>query len=142
LIPVAIEASLTGVPFTIFGDDYPTNDGTAVRDYVHVQDLAAGHLLALKYLLQNRQSRAFNLGTGQGHSVRQVMEMIECVAQRRVPYKVAERCPGDPPVLVADARAAREELEWVPVSSSLQQIVQSAWAWHTRERKFTASAAR
>jgi UDP-glucose-4-epimerase GalE len=140
LIPLAIEASLTGVPFTIFGGDYPTEDGTAVRDYVHVEDLAAAHLLALKYLLKNGQSRAFNLGTGKGHSVRQVLETIERVAQRPVPYRVANRRPGDPPVLVADARLAQQVLGWVPVASSLHEIIQSAWAWHTKGRKVMASA--
>ncbi|HZR59052.1 MAG TPA: UDP-glucose 4-epimerase GalE [Terriglobales bacterium] len=140
LIPLAIEASLTGVPFTIFGGDYPTEDGTAVRDYIHVEDLAAAHLLALKYLLENGQNRAFNLGTGKGHSVRQVVEMIECVAQKPVPYNVAGRRPGDPPVLVADARVAQQVLGWVPVASSLHEIIQSAWAWHVKSRKTIASA--
>src|SRR5581483_8123768 len=138
LIPLAIEASLTGVPFTIFGGDYPTEDGTAVRDYIHVEDLAAAHLLALKYLLENGQNRAFNLGTGKGHSVRQVVEMIECVAQKPVPYNVAGRRPGDPPVLVADARVAQQVLGWVPVASSLHEIIQSAWAWHVKSRKTIA----
>jgi UDP-glucose-4-epimerase GalE len=135
LIPLAIDAALTGVPLSVFGTDYPTEDGTAVRDYIHVDDLASAHLLALDYLLKQGTSRAFNLGTGQGHSVREVLEMVEQVSKIAVPHRATERRPGDPPVLVADNRAAIELLRWMPKRSSLREIVESAWLWHSRTHK-------
>jgi UDP-glucose-4-epimerase GalE len=140
LIPLAIEATLTGVPLSVFGTDYPTEDGTAVRDYIHVDDLASAHLLALDYLLKQGTSRAFNLGTGQGHSVREVLEMVEQVSKIAVPHRAAERRPGDPPVLVADSRAAKELLDWTPQRSSLREIVESAWLWHSRTHKMKTKA--
>jgi UDP-glucose-4-epimerase GalE len=132
LIPMAIQAALTGSTLPIFGTDYPTEDGTAVRDYVHVEDLAAAHLLALEYLIKGGTSRAFNLGSGQGHSIRQVVNMVEQVSGRKVSYQETQRRPGDPPVLVAENRAAGEFLGWKPRKSSLRQIVESAWNWHSR----------
>jgi UDP-glucose-4-epimerase GalE len=131
LIPRAIQAVLTGKPVDVFGTDYPTSDGTAIRDFVHVVDLAAAHLRALEYLQAGKGSRTFNLGTGEGHSVRQVLAMIEKVTGREVPQRTADRRAGDPPVLVADPRAAREALAWTPQHSSLHEIVASAWAWHS-----------
>lgn len=134
LVPLAIQAALTGVPLQVFGTDYPTDDGTAVRDYIHVDDLAHAHLLALEYLRKGGSSRAFNLGTGHGYSVRQVLEMVETVGGIPVPHHAAPRREGDPPVLVADNRAARDVLGWTPKNSSLRQIVESAWKWHRRAR--------
>jgi len=135
LIPLAINAVLSGVPLSVFGTDYPTEDGTAVRDYIHVDDLASAHLLALDYLLKDGTSRAFNLGTGQGHSVRQVLEMVGHVGKTPVPHVAADRRHGDPAVLVADNRAAIDSLGWVPQRSSLREIVESAWLWHTSSVK-------
>jgi UDP-glucose-4-epimerase GalE len=135
LIPLAIEAVLTGVPLSVFGADYPTQDGTAVRDYIHVDDLASAHLSALEYLLKVGANRAFNLGTGKGHSVREVIEMVERVGKKPVPCRAAERRLGDPAVLVADSRAAKELLGWTPQRSSLREIVESAWLWHTKSAK-------
>jgi UDP-arabinose 4-epimerase len=135
LIPLAIEAVLTGGPLSVFGTDYPTEDGTAVRDYIHVDDLASAHLSALEYLLKEGASRAFNLGTGKGHSVREVIEMVERVGKKPVPYRAADRRPGDPPVLVADNRTAVELLGWRPQRSSLHEIVESAWLWHSKTHK-------
>jgi UDP-glucose-4-epimerase GalE len=140
LIPLAIDAALTGVPLSVFGTDYPTEDGTAVRDYIHVDDLASAHLLALDYLLKRGTSRAFNLGTGQGHSVREVLEMVEQVSKIAVPHRTAERRPGDPPVLVADNRAVIEILGWMPKRSSLREIVESAWLWHSRTHRMKTEA--
>lgn len=134
LVPLAIQAALSGVPMQVFGTDYPTEDGTAVRDYIHVDDLAVAHLQALEYLKKSGASRAFNLGTGRGHSVRQVLDMVEEVSEIAVPYHAAPRRAGDPPVLVADNRAAQEALGWTPKASSLRQIVESAWKWQTRAR--------
>ncbi len=132
LIPLAIQAAITGVPLAIFGTDYPTEDGTAVRDYIHVDDLAEAHLLAIDYLLKEGKSRALNLGTGQGHSVRQVLKMVEQVSGLKAPWQAAARRPGDPPTLVADNQAAAEVLGWRPEHSSLREIVESAWRWHSR----------
>ena len=140
LIPLAIEAVLTGVPLSVFGTDYPTEDGTAVRDYIHVDDLASAHLSALEYLLRHGTSRAFNLGTGKGHSVREVIEMVERVGKKPVPYRAANRRPGDPPVLVADSRAAKELLGWTPQRSSLREIVESAWLWHAKSAKLKSTS--
>jgi UDP-arabinose 4-epimerase len=134
LVPLAIRAALTGVPLQVFGTDYPTEDGTAVRDYIHVDDLARAHLLALEYLKKGGSSRAFNLGTGHGYSVRQVLDMVQEVSGIAVPYQAAPRREGDPPVLVADNRAAKDLLGWTPKSSSLRQIVESAWKWHSSTR--------
>ena len=130
LIPLAIEAALTGVPLSVFGTDYPTEDGTAVRDYIHVDDLASAHIAALEYLIKKGTSRAFNLGTGEGHSVREVLQTVESVGKMAVPYRAAARRPGDPAVLVADNRAAIELLGWRPQRSTLREIIESAWHWH------------
>jgi UDP-glucose-4-epimerase GalE len=132
LIPLAIEAALTGVPLPVFGSDYPTEDGTAVRDYIHVEDLASAHIAALEYLIKGGTSRAFNLGTGQGHSVRQVLDMVEQAGKTVVPFRAAARRSGDPAILVADNRAAIEFLGWSPQRSSLREIVESAWIWHAK----------
>ncbi len=132
LIPLAIQAALGGAPLSIFGMDYPTKDGTAIRDYVHVEDLASAHLAALEYLLDGRTSRAFNLGTGQGHSVREVVQAVEQIAQTPVPCRFDQRRPGDPAILVADARLAAQELHWQPKRSTLLEIIQSAWQWQVR----------
>jgi len=137
---LAINATLTGVPLSVFGTDYPTEDGTAVRDYIHVDDLALAHLLALDYLLKQRTSRAFNLGTGQGHSVHEVLEMVEQVSKIAVPHRAAERRLGDPPVLVADSQAAKQLLGWTPQRSSLREIVESAWLWHSRTHEMKTKA--
>lgn len=131
LIPLAIQAALTGKPLSIFGSDYATKDGTAVRDYIHVDDLASAHLSALNYLLRQGPSRAFNLGTGHGYSVREVIQAVEEAAQRAVPYQTSGRRPGDPPILIADNQAASKELNWKP-QLSLAQIVESAWSWHSK----------
>jgi len=132
LIPLAIKAALTGVPLSVFGSDYPTEDGTAVRDYIHVEDLASAHIAALEYLIKKGTSRAFNLGTGKGHSVREVLQTVERVSKIAVPYRAADRRPGDPAILVADNRAAIELLDWKPKRSSLLEIVESAWIWHAK----------
>lgn len=134
LIPLAIRAVLSGQPVSIFGADYATSDGTCIRDYIHVDDLASAHLLALEYLLKGGSSRAFNLGTGQGHSVRQVVRMVEEVAQAPVPHQVDKRRPGDPSMLVADSKAARQVLGWAP-KFTLREMVESAWTWESKRRK-------
>jgi UDP-arabinose 4-epimerase len=135
LIPLVIQAALGQRPLVeVYGDDYPTPDGTAIRDYVHVQDLAEAHVQALRYLLDGGANVALNLGTGQGHSVRDVIATVERVGGRPVPRRIAPRRPGDPPALVADAAKALTVLGWQPKLSSLDTIVETAWRWHEQRR--------
>lgn len=129
LIPLAIEAALGArEPLKIFGDDFPTPDKTAVRDYIHVTDLASAHVLALEKALADPFSLALNIGTGNGYSVKQVVDAVSQHA--KVPFSITARRAGDPPSLVADARLAQKELNWKPTNSSLQEIIQSAYYWH------------
>jgi UDP-arabinose 4-epimerase len=133
LIPLAIRAALTpDFQFSLFGADYPTPDGTAIRDFIHVSDLASAHVLALKYLEDGKPSRAFNLGTGQGYSVSEIVANIEAITGRRVNLQVLPRRPGDPAELRADPRAAIEELHWTAKHSSVSEIISTAWQWAVR----------
>jgi UDP-glucose 4-epimerase len=130
LIPIVLQAAAGMRPsVSVYGDDYPTPDGTAVRDYVHVQDLAAAHVLALQAVTPG-EARAFNLGNGQGYFVREVIDVVRDVTGREVVAESAPRRAGDPPVLVADAAAARRDLGWAPRIPGLRDIVASAWTWH------------
>jgi UDP-glucose 4-epimerase len=129
LIPLVVRAVLTGQPVTVFGDDYPTPDGTCIRDYIHVNDLAGAHVAALDHLLAGGVSGAFNAGTGQGHSVMEVIRAVERVAGRRVPYEVGARRAGDPPELVADSSNLQKTLGWQPRIRGLEEMVASAWAF-------------
>jgi UDP-glucose 4-epimerase len=131
LIPNVLFAAAGRAPeLTVFGTDFPTRDGTAIRDYVHVLDLADAHVLALEALQSSGDSLgAFNLGMRDGATVREVVESVERVTGRTVPVRYAERRPGDPPVLIADATRAREVLGWVPKRSTLDEMVRSAWEW-------------
>ena len=118
----------------IYGTDYATPDGTAIRDYIHVHDLAQAHVLALGHLLGGGDSVALNLGTGQGHSVREVIAAAERVTGRAIARRETPRRAGDPPRLVADARKAQAMLNWTPRLSGIADILASAWAWHTRPK--------
>jgi len=139
LIPSAFEAIHGERPeLEIFGTDYPTPDGTCIRDYIHVNDLAEAHVRGIEYL-ENGASTALNLGTGQGSSVREVLATIEQVAGKRVPQRFVARREGDPPELVADPSLARKVLGW-KAKRSLQDIVASAWKWDQSRRKAMASA--
>jgi UDP-glucose-4-epimerase GalE len=131
LIPLTIGAAMGGPRLRILGDDYPTADGTAVRDYIHVTDLADAHVRALDYLLDGGASAQFNCGTGTGHSVRQVVDMIERVSGKRVPLEIAPRRIGDAPVLVADAARINQTLGWKPHYSGLETICKTAWRWYS-----------
>ncbi len=132
-IPLAIRAALGRLPrFHVFGTDYPTPDGSAIRDYVHVSDLADAHVLALEYLLAGGSSTALNLGTGLGHSVLQVVAAVEAETGQHVTLERAARRPGDPAVLVADAARARATLGWTPAITDLREIVRTAVAWERR----------
>lgn len=136
LIPLALDAVAgRGKPLTVFGDDYPTADGTCIRDYIHVGDLAEAHVLALDALDGFDGPRAFNLGTGQGVSVRQVLDTVERVTGKAVPHSLGPRRPGDPAELVADPSRARAQLGWTPRSSDMDSVVASAWAWHRKAHR-------
>jgi len=140
LIPLAIQAALGRRPaLEIYGTDYPTPDGTAIRDYVHVADLADAHIAALPYLRQGGASVALNLGAGRGYSVQEVIREVERVSGRPVPVNRAERRAGDAPALVADPRRAGEVLGWAPRSSSLAMIVETAWRWCAERRAAVAA---
>jgi UDP-arabinose 4-epimerase len=133
LIPLVLRAALgRGTPVEIYGTDYPTRDGTAIRDYIHVSDLAEAHLRALGDLAAGGDSAAFNLGTGNGCSVREVIAAVERIGGRAVPHREAARRPGDPPELVADPALARARLGWQPRHSDLDTIIGTALAWETR----------
>jgi len=117
----------------VFGADYDTPDGTAVRDYVHVIDLADAHIRALNYLRGGGSTEALNLGNGSGYSVMQVIESVSRVAEHDVPFTLGARRPGDPPILVASADRARQLLGWVPQHSEVDAVVSNAWASGTPE---------
>jgi UDP-galactose 4-epimerase (EC 5.1.3.2) len=114
---------------TIFGDDYPTRDGTCVRDYIHVLDLASAHILAME-ALDRLGERRYNLGNGQGFTVREVIETARKVTGHPIPAVVGPRRPGDPAVLVASSETIRAELGWQPRFTDLESIIASAWEWH------------
>ena len=139
LIPNALKAaSGTGQALTIFGDDYPTRDGTCIRDYIHVEDLADAHLKAMDYLQQHTGFAAFNLGNGQGFSVNEVFAACEAVVGANIPHTIGARREGDAAILVADASRAREVLNWAPCQAEIGKIVESAWAWErVRSTKYT-----
>jgi UDP-glucose 4-epimerase len=131
LIPLAIQAAMgqRGM-LKIFGNDYNTHDGTCVRDYVHILDLAEAHLLAVRHLRDGGDSRQYNLGNGQGFSVREVIETVSRVSGREVPHEDAERRPGDPGTLIASSEKIRTDWGWQPKYPNLETIVEHAWAWH------------
>ncbi len=135
LIPNALRAAAgMGDPLRLFGNDYPTPDGTCIRDYVHVDDLAAAHLAALEYMAERPGAHRFNLGNGNGFSVLEVVDAVRTVTGRELPYHWEPRRPGDPPVLVAASHRARAELAWTPRFDRLLDIIDSAWHWHQAPR--------
>ena len=130
LIPLVLEAVAGTRPhLTLHGTDYPTPDGTCVRDYVHVMDLAEAHVLGLRWLLDGRESRAFNLGSGRGFSVREVVDHARIVTNREVPVVIGPRRAGDAAALVSGSVRAHEELGWEPTRSTLRQMITDAWQW-------------
>jgi UDP-glucose 4-epimerase len=143
LIPLVLQAASGHRPhLTIFGEDYDTPDGTAVRDYIHISDLARAHVLALQYLQNQGKSDFFNLGTGHGHSVREVVESVRRVTGREIPLQMAGRRAGDTAYLVADAGKAKVLLDWQPECTDLDSIIAGAWKWHQEHpRGYSSSAA-
>jgi UDP-glucose 4-epimerase len=127
LIPLILRAIQTGSPVTLFGDDYPTEDGTCIRDYIHVSDLAEAHIFAVEHLLRGGGSNVFNVGTGSGHSVKEVVTSVERVTGKKVPFTIGPRREGDPASLVADSNKLQTTLGWKPNRAELDRIVSDAW---------------
>ncbi|RJS48570.1 MAG: UDP-glucose 4-epimerase GalE [Methanobacterium sp.] len=133
LIPLVLDAAREiRDKVSIFGTDYPTSDGTCIRDYIHVLDLAQAHIQALEYLEKNNKSQVFNLGNGQGFSVREVIESCRKVTGRNIQVKEEDRRPGDPPVLLGSSKKAEELLGWKVEWVELEDIIASAWKWHEK----------
>ncbi|MGD9009777.1 MAG: UDP-glucose 4-epimerase GalE [Desulfobacteraceae bacterium] len=130
LIPLVLKAALTKTPIKIFGTDYETPDGTCLRDYVHVTDLAQAHMLALDALMDGGASEVYNLGNSVGYSVRQVIDVAGKVTGKKIDLVEENRRPGDPAILVADGSKIKERLKWQPRYEQLETIIQTAWNWH------------
>ncbi|MDY7000724.1 MAG: UDP-glucose 4-epimerase GalE [Thermodesulfobacteriota bacterium] len=133
LIPVVLKSVLEGRPVKIFGDDYDTEDGTCVRDYIHVMDLCSAHLLGLEYLQRQGGAHVMNLGNGQGFSVLEVIRAAERVTGREIPWEIAPPRPGDPARLVASSELARRRLGWSPHYTQIETIIETAWKWHRNQ---------
>ena len=134
LIPLAIEAaSGKRGQLKVFGNDYPTKDGTCLRDYVHVEDLSRAHVAGLNKMASTSGYEDYNLGTGKPFSILEVMESVERVSGLPVPYEITERREGDPPVLYADSGKARADLGWVPEYTEIDSIIETAWQWHASQ---------
>lgn len=133
LIPLVIQTALGKLPhISVFGVDFPTPDGSAIRDYIHVMDLAHAHILALEYLLQGGQTNFMNLGTGSGFSVLEIIKNVELYAKRFIRIRIEPRREGDPPILIADNQKAKKTLGWHPKYSDLPTIIETAWKWHSK----------
>lgn len=136
LIPNVVKSALAGAKrLKVFGNDYPTPDGTCIRDYIHINDLCQAHLLGLNYMDNHPGAHGFNLGNGLGFSILDIIRCAEEVVGQCIPFDIEARRPGDPPFLVADSRRAREILGWHPLHTEIGGIISSAWAWH-RNQKF------
>jgi len=133
LIPLVIDAALNSGTVSIFGDDYDTHDGTCIRDYIHVLDLADAHIKAISFLEKGSKSDIFNLGTGVGYSVKEIVDTVERISQCNINRKIIPRRSGDPGALISDPTKANKFLGWKPIYSSLDKIISSALAWHKNE---------
>ena len=130
LIPLVLENILSGrSELKVFGDDYPTADGTCIRDYVHIEDLASAHLLAME-AIDEGTAEVYNIGTGDGQSVMDIINACEAVSGHKVNYKIVDRRPGDPPELVANSAKLRTQLGWKPKYPTIADTVRTAWTWH------------
>ncbi len=138
LVPLLLDVAEGKSPKAkVFGDDYPTPDGTCIRDYIHVQDLAKAHVLALEK--QGSESRIYNLGSGGGYSVKEVVEMTAKVTGCEIPVEIVERRAGDPAVLVASSDRIHDELGWTPQNAELHTIIRTAWEWRQSHAKAQVS---
>ena len=137
LIPIALNKAYNQESIDIFGDDYDTNDGTCIRDYIHVLDLADAHILALKHLLKTQESDVFNLGTEHGYSNLDIIKSIENILDSKIKINFSQRREGDPDKLVASNRKAKEILNWEPKYSDINVIIESAWKWYKKQNKLT-----
>jgi UDP-glucose 4-epimerase len=135
LIPLVIRVALDGTSVPVYGTDYNTPDGTCIRDYIHVTDLANAHILALRKLEKEKMSGIYNLGNGNGYSVREVIETVKKVTGRKIAAVDSPRRPGDPARLVASSKKIKEELGWIPKYPDLETIVETAWEWHRKHPK-------
>lgn len=136
LLPILIQSALGECgEVAVFGTDFPTKDGSAVRDYIHVSDLADAHVLALVALLNDAPSNVYNLGTGVGTSVLELVDAVQRICHKPFPVRLETRRPGDPAILIADASKARKELGWDPQRSTVDQLIDSAWKWHSLLQK-------
>lgn len=133
IIPVAIKAALSNSPFYLFGQDYPTPDGTCIRDYIHIEDLAAAHILALEKLQKTQKSDSFNLGTGKGYSNLEILNMVKKVSGKEIEIIKNPRREGDPPQIFADNTKAKNQLGFTTKYSDLETIVKTAWQWHSQK---------
>lgn len=133
LIPLALQTALRKREILhIFGNDYPTRDGTCIRDYIHIEDLAQAHLLAMEKLFSNMPAAVFNLGNGSGYSVKEVVELANKITQKQIKTRITERRTGDPAVLIGSSHKAEKELGWKPQFSDLFTIIETAWKWHQK----------
>lgn len=132
LIPMMVKAAIHCKPFCVFGTDYNTRDGSCIRDFIHVIDLAEAHYLGLKYIIEHDCSDSFNLGSNEGFTVLEMVKALEKVSEKPVPYQLSGRRRGDPAVLIASNQKAKEILGWTPVHSSINEILQDAWNWENK----------
>ena len=133
LIPIILQTALEQRrAVRVFGDDYSTPDGSCIRDYIHVKDLAQAHLRALERIVHGQSGAAYNLGNGDGYSVKAVIEAARKVTRKKIPCETAGRRPGDPPILVGSSLKAASELDWKPTYNDIHAIIETAWRWHSR----------
>ena len=136
LIPLVLQAAIdSSKEIGVFGDDYPTEDGTAIRDYIHVTDLADAHICALEYLLREKENIKVNLGTGKGFSVKEIIHAVESLCRVTIKKKITKRRAGDPPSLIANNKQALKKLQWEPKFSDMETIISSAWKWQQKLEK-------
>ena len=135
IIPLAIKSAMTGSVFKVFGTDYDTPDGTCIRDYIHIADISSAHILGMKKLLKTNEGGIYNIGTGTGLSVLEILNAIEKVSGKKVNRQDIEKRAGDPPRLVANAKKLKEELGWNPKNSNVDNIIKTAWIWHNNDAK-------
>lgn len=134
LIPVMIKAAMYRKAFKVFGTDYDTRDGSCIRDFIHVEDLASAHYLGMQYIMENQCSDRFNLGSNTGFSVLEMIDVLRKVSGKSVPYTLSDRRAGDPAVLVASNEKAKKKLGWLPEHSDIREIVSDAWHWENNRR--------